>query len=305
MRRFILVCVACALFAAAGVIASAGDQIVIPSNRTGNCELFLIDLGGGEPKNLTNNKAEDRYPAWSPDGKQIAFVSDRDGPQHNIYVMDADGGNVKQLTKGQEKYCYAPAWSPDGKKIAHISRDESGAATMIMDADGGNAKKIAENCWDPQWSPNGKKILFTRLTNQGFHIHVMDADGSNQKDLDTANNTLGFSYPNWSPDGKKIVYGDMTTAGSIEIVTADADGQNQELLTNLGGVNSFATFSPDGKKILFRPVSGETWPYYLMDANGQNVKVIEQLAKEPPLNQRIDSGLAAWKPKEKEAEQHK
>jgi TolB protein len=299
MRRFYLACVACALFVGAGVIASAGDQIVIPSNRTGDCELFLIDLAGGEAKNLTNNKAEDRYPAWSPDGKKIAFVSNRDGSQHHIYVMDADGGNVKQLTKGADRFCYAPSWSPDGTKIAHIARNDSGAATMIMDADGGNAKKLAENCWDPQWSPNGKKIVFTRLMTGGFHIHVMDADGSNQKDLDTANNTLGFSYPNWSPDGKKIVYGDMTTAGAVEIVTADADGQNQELLTNLGGVNSFATFSPDGKKILFRQVSGATWPFYLMDANGQNLKVVEQLAKEPPLNQRIDSGLAAWKPLEK------
>ncbi len=300
MRRFFLGLAASALFVCASVAASAGDQIVIPSNRTGDCELFLIDLGGGEAKNLTNNKAEDRYPAWSPDGKQIAFVSNRDGRQHNIYVMDADGGNVKQLTKEVDKFCYAPAWSPDGKKIVHMARNDSGGATMVMDADGSNSKKLADNCWDPQWSPDGKKIVFTRIATNSFHIHVMNADGSNPKDLDTANNTLGFSYPNWSPDGRKIVYGDMTTTSAIEIVTADADGQNQELLTNLGGVNSFASYSPDGKKILVRQVSGEVWPFYLVDADGKNLKIVEQLAKEPPLNQRMDSGLGAWKPKEKE-----
>lgn len=283
--------------------ALAGQEVVITSNRTGNAELFLVDLDGtDEGKNLTNDKSEDRYPDWSPDGTKIAFVSNRDG-FHNIYVMDPDGKNVVQLTKGKE-YSYAPAWSPDGKRIAYLERTQKGAFTRLMDPDGGNNKVLAENVWDPAWSPDGNKIAFTRFTNKGFKIHVMDADGKNQVDLDTGDNVMGFSYPAWSRDGKKLVYADLTTANSLELISADADGQNQEILTNLGGINSFSAFSPDGKRIMFRSVTrgAQYWPFHLVDPDGKNHQPIEKLAKEPPLVNQLDPGRPAWRPAKKESE---
>src|ERR1700683_3944983 len=75
--------------------------LLLVSKRTGNAEIFLVNSKGQGARNLTHNKSENSYPAWSADGKKIAFASDRDGSV-NVYVMDADGSNVKQLTKGDE-----------------------------------------------------------------------------------------------------------------------------------------------------------------------------------------------------------
>src|SRR5262245_33698985 len=91
------------LFAAPAALAAPAPQdekpaLLIVSKRTGNAEIFLVNAKGQAARNLTRSKSENSYPAWSPDGKKIAFASDRDGAV-NVYVMDADGGNVKQLTR--------------------------------------------------------------------------------------------------------------------------------------------------------------------------------------------------------------
>src|ERR1700704_473184 len=145
MRRLLLVLGVCsaAVLARAAPAPKEGGKLVVVSGRTGN-------------KNLTDSKATNSYPAWSPDGKQIAFASDRDGVM-NIYVMDADGKNVKALTKGQE-LSRVPTWSPDGKKIAFCRMTQNGTQIHVMDADGKNVKQVGDgDGWDPCWSPDGKK----------------------------------------------------------------------------------------------------------------------------------------------------
>src|SRR6266851_4837885 len=86
----------------------------------GKTKLVLANPDGSGAKDLTDDKADNGFPAWSPDGKKIAFASDRDGTM-NIYVMDADGSNAKNITN-DPSYDADPAWSPDGKKIVFTSR---------------------------------------------------------------------------------------------------------------------------------------------------------------------------------------
>src|SRR5947208_578576 len=127
----------------------------------------------------------------------------------NLYVMDADGGNVKALTKGTA-LTRVPSWSPDGKQIAFCRRTPTGEQTFVMDADGGNVKQVSDkDGWDPAWSPDGKKILFASLrAGGGYRPFVMDADGGNPKQLGGNGNVVGFVYPAWSPDGKRIAWTD-------------------------------------------------------------------------------------------------
>src|SRR5262245_42386469 len=90
----------------------AGHKLLVTMVRTGDTEIFLADPVTGDLTNLTRSpKSEERYPCWSPDGKRIAFISDRDGPP-NLYVMDADGTNVRRLTKTRA-VCYMPSWAGD------------------------------------------------------------------------------------------------------------------------------------------------------------------------------------------------
>ncbi len=102
-------------------------------------------------RQLTTNYYADYEPAWSPDGKQIAFASGRDGDSE-IFVMDADGTNVRQLTTINASDVY-PAWSPDGKQIAFRSSRYGGFEIFVMDADGSNVVSTTQRGEDPTFKP--------------------------------------------------------------------------------------------------------------------------------------------------------
>ena len=131
-------------------------------------------------------------PAWSPDGTRLAF--DRRGVgSTQIYVMDADGRNVTQLTQGADSG--GPAWSPDGTKIAYVVD----GGISVMRSDGSDAHSLGLAGSSPDWSPDGSRLVFE--TSAG--ISIANADGSDVR-LVLAG---GGTTPRWSPDGRWIVFG--------------------------------------------------------------------------------------------------
>ncbi len=269
------------------------DELLCASNLTGSTNIFLLRTDG-RGINLTPTENVNIFPALSPDGRQIAFTSDRDGGNQDIYVMDADGGNVRQLTRkcGTNR---APAWSPDGRRIAFCSDRDGHCEIYVMDADGSNPVNLTRDPGfdaDAAWSPDGKWIAFTsqRGNQKGFRVFVMDADGRSVRAVTDTDNGYGFVYPAWSPDGKHLAYGDAVEWG-VEIFVCDADGSHRRQLTRLGGTNSGPAWSRDGTRIAFQHTKGgeATGSLYLMGADGSNPTRILRIAG------ALGDGRPAWR----------
>ena len=249
-------------------------QIAFSSDRNGNDEIYVMDIDGKNPRNLTNHPGSDFSPAWSPDGQRIAFLSFRK-KEDGLYVMDADGKNQHYLA-----HMHQPGhatWSPNGKQIAFECAVGRRTDICVVDADGGKPHNLTLHPFGnplhhfddehPTWSPDGRQIAFTS-NREGQGIFVMDRDGNNLRRL-TPPRTWDYN-PAWSPDGKQIAF-QSSQNESIDIYVMNADGSNRRRLTRHPAHDHYPSWSPDGQKIVFyserNGVDGEV---YVMDAYGNN-----------------------------------
>ena len=136
-------------------------------------------------------------PAWSPDGRQIAFVSDRNGDRElyeggslynaDIFLMNADGTGVEQLTFDPGDGAGGPAWSPDGSSIAFVSGRDGPLAIFAIELASDDVRRISNNDLSvsrPSWSPDGAWIAYIEVQGEFSHVWVMAADGSEARTVD-------------------------------------------------------------------------------------------------------------------------
>lgn len=272
-----------------------GHTIAFFSDRGGNPDIFVMNADGSHVEQLTRDafaslyfskSPEDRNPSWSPDGSQIAFESGRDNQMltyinHDIYVMAADGSNVKRLTDdGADEG--GPSWSPNGESIAYVKMEYFSDQDVIenptwdiyvMNVDGTDQIQLTKDSAseiEPAWSPDGSKIAFiSDRHGQNFDIYVMNADGSNVTQL-TNDSTNEFG-PVWSPDGKQIVF-NSDRNGNVQLFVMSIDGSNLVQLTEDSSNSAYADWSPDGKRIVFESDRDTGYAnIYVMSADGSNV----------------------------------
>ena len=228
---------------------SVGGDIVFESRRDGAWEIYLMTVGGGNPRRLTRDGADDHNPVFSPDGTRIAYDSFRSG-DNEIIIMDADGSNAVNITDNEEDEFY-PSWSADGTRIAFSTTRDDNSEIYVMNADGTNPVNLTLHPSDdrsPRFSPDGSQIAFRSDREGNFDVFVMDVDGGNVRRL--AFNIEHDSSPSWSPDGSMIAF--YSLPGDAEIFVINVDGSGQRRLTDNTAADLNPVFSPDGAWIVYQ-----------------------------------------------------
>ena len=250
-------------------------------------ELYRMKSDGSAPERLTHNEAHDAYPAWSPDGQRIAFVSDRDNPQLRgrrmtlasgklgpqmaleVYIMSADGSGLTRLTSDTAGSFVSPqAWSPDGQRLLIDSHSDGDSEILLTGPDGTIIRRLTDNeAWDgsANWSPDGKRIVFRSDRDGESALYLMRPDGSNVVRLTRSGDRA--AQPVWSPDGNRIAFTFMRH-GNPEIGTVKADGTEPQRLTDHPAEDRWPAWSPDGRRIAFVSTRDGNAEIYVMNADG-------------------------------------
>jgi TolB protein len=243
-----------------------------------------------EDTQLTDDPEHDFIPSWSPDGKQIAFTSYRNGGE-DIWLMDADGKNLKQLTT-HPRGDWSPAWSPDGKVIAFTSDRTGFNQIWLMNADGSDPRPltVAEptpETWsrDPSWSPDGTRIIFTSNRSGKDENWIMDI-----KTGEVWRHSNGMAehwHPSFSPDGSKVLFSSNMT-GEWGLWLSDLKGgQLKRMVSDKSFDNNpAASWSPDGQRIVFRTADANLW---IMNSDGTQATPLTRDGK-------VDGWRSSWSP---------
>jgi len=208
-----------------------GRQLVFVGSDSES--LHVLDLATGKTTLLAHVGDFVRSTAWSPDGETIVFMRGGSVAGGSIWVIDADGSSLRQLTEYEFGSCLgAPSWSPDGSRIAFsmspdCTAEELRSDIYVMRNDGSNFTRLTDgmgNYWNPVWSPRKDRIAFNHSRGSESWIYVIDGDGSQQTRLGT-----GRPYA-WSPDGSRIYF---HMVGDDTLWEMDSDGSNPTRLFKL------------------------------------------------------------------------
>lgn len=239
---------------------------MIGSDR--NADIYSVMPDGSGQRRLTTAESFDACAAYSPNGGQVAFCSDRSG-KYEVWLMQADGSGQHQLTRSPYDALF-PRYSPDGRRIAYEADDKGPPKVdiYVIGVRGGAPRRFTGapgNDVSPSFSPDGKTIAFISARKGTPQLWLMNgSDGHNQRQL-TRDLPGKGERVEWSPDGSLLAY----EAGN-DVWVVRADGKEPRNLTRSGSIEFGPTWAPDGQEIAFVRKDGGNQRVYVVNADGSH-----------------------------------
>lgn len=231
------------------VLQSRGT-VAYSLRENGQLDLWAVPITSRTPIRLTNDPADERDPVWSPDGRQLAYASNRDG-NWNIYTFDFETQQTRTLTVGLN-YEGAPSWSPDGSWIVYETYQNGNMdiyALPVTDQNASVSVITSDPAGDfrPAWSPDGRQIAFVSWRSGNGDIFIVSLDAIDQPFNLTSTFSLDEDYPAWSPDGQYLAY--SAVEGGIEKVFVKTVAE-PNTPPQLIGRGRAPAWSPDGTALI-------------------------------------------------------
>lgn len=221
---------------------------------------------------VTNFPGVQSQPAFSPDGRSIAFVSNRDG-DYNIYVGLVRGGNLVQITHDSNLES-RPAWSPDGATLAYARLNESGIWDIWeIPALGGTPRRVTLNASDPDYSRDGHSLAYANSSDGA--IWVSGVSGENARQVaKSAGPGWHDAEPRFSPDGSHIAFASCANGPYAELRVVDLASGKVRQLTRDDALARSPAWSPDGRSIYFASSRGGAMNIWKIPATGDSPEQI-------------------------------
>lgn len=269
-RRLLLSATGCLSLASAGAIvappggaqsggAPAGKiAFVRYSAPVGSPKIHIV-RPGGRPRALRLPGEATQSPAWSRDGRHLAFIAGENEPPepdisgNDVLYVSRDGAPPRAVTDGKSRVG-APAWSPGGARLLYVRTSRSGSSLWVVSADGRSRRRLTRrhNDLQPSWSPDGRTIAFVRVSRTNFQggIWLIRPDGSGARRI--LRGLRNVTAPLWSPGGGRLLITDARALYSLR-----PDGRDRRLIVRLSAdargarQDPQAAWSPDGRWVVF------------------------------------------------------
>ncbi len=252
----------------------SSTEIAFISTRSGNKEVYVVNVDGTRLRAATRNRSINTFPSWSPDSTHIVYTSYREGRRPGLYLLSRGQGSpgriLRNLLKGAPQY--RVVFAPDGDHLALVMSVDGASEIFSVELDGGSLRRLTRDATidvSPSWSPDGKHIAFVSDRTGSPQVYVMDADGNGVRRL-----TYNGSYntdPAWSPDGRWIAY-QARVGGQFDIWFIDPEGTVNVPFISHARSDENPTWAPDGRKLAFSSNRRGRYDIYTVDFDGGNLR---------------------------------